>query len=335
MQFITSPSIWHAPDSTAEEFFWSFIHARQNAWLTRHIDRQTPFSSDPIIRGYHFTNVYRETDRHTQFAVWEILENHERVGIWHATLHCLVYRLFGSIETYRCIQELLDGAAIGDYDHIEALANMLVALQNRRGFRVVAPGSQMLCTKGTHGIPPEIWLKGLTDIFLLLPKFIERVMNGTLQECYELLLTICGFGPKKAYNTVLDFSYPLKRINNTMLGRHFDKRAWVLIHGNSLQGLALMGVKGNDYALQRAVRSLADKSDSMFPNYLQLRTHDGSTVGLGAYNIIKCLEEWNLYHCVSEGRNNTRQFKERTATDWSAPMLTLPAYGTWNTGTGI
>lgn len=330
MDIITLPSKWRAPDTTAEAMFWDYVCARQNAWLTRHVDRLRPYSSDPIIRGYHFTNVYRETDRHTQFAVWEILDNAERAGMWHAALHCLCYRLFGSIETYLEIRDLLDGAAQGDPDHVEALTNMLNALQNRRGFRVVAPGSQMVGAKTTFGIPLQAWVGGLTDLFLLLPAFIERMRNGTLRECYELLLTVGGFGPKKAYNAALDFSYPLKRLNGLRLGGpSFDSNGWSLVHGNSLQGLLRMGIKGNDTTLQRAVKCMSEKSSGVFGRHLQLRTSNDTTVGLGTYNITKCLEEWNLYLCVSEGRSNMRQFKERAETDWSAPMLTLPAYGTW------
>lgn len=331
MNIVTQPCTWNAPDRTAEEFFWSYVRARQNAWLSRFIDREYPFTHDEIIRYYHFTNVYRETDRHTQYAIWQILDNPELKSMWQVTLHDLVYRLFGSIETYEEIKVLLDGAALGDPDHIEALTGMLAALHSRSGYRVVAAGSQIVGPKASPlHLQLHLWMAGLTDIFLLLNQFIERMMNGTLQECYKLLLTVTGFGPKKAYNTVLDFAYPLKRIGGNQLGRSFDKRAWVLIHGNSLCGLNRMGIKGNDAMLQRAVKALTDKSDSQFPQYLQLHTHNGRTVSLGAYNIVKCLEEWNIYTRTSEGRSNMRQFKPRATNDWVAPSPTLPAYGEWS-----
>ena len=97
MEIITSPQTWHAPDRAAEEAFWCYVHARQSAWYERFVLRSTPWTYDTVIRGYHFTNVYRECDVATQYAVCEILENVTHATTATVALHCLCYRLFGSV----------------------------------------------------------------------------------------------------------------------------------------------------------------------------------------------------------------------------------------------
>lgn len=50
--------------------FFRTMYERQNIYLKRNIFREkAPWSEDPILRDYKFTNVYRETDRH---SIWEI-----------------------------------------------------------------------------------------------------------------------------------------------------------------------------------------------------------------------------------------------------------------------
>lgn len=56
------------PDLTAS--FWAFVAERHRVWWRRHVQqRQWPWTTDPVLRDAHFTNVYRDFDPGTRAAL--------------------------------------------------------------------------------------------------------------------------------------------------------------------------------------------------------------------------------------------------------------------------
>lgn len=81
------------------ELFWWFVAERQKIWVRRFVQRlPSPWTTDPILRQERFTNVYRELDPGTVYAVEHILEANlpEKDRIFNVML----YRLIGRAETH-------------------------------------------------------------------------------------------------------------------------------------------------------------------------------------------------------------------------------------------
>lgn len=55
--------------------YWRFAAARQAIYLARLRGVGEPWSDDPILRDYRFTNVYRAADRVSQFLIQNIIYN--------------------------------------------------------------------------------------------------------------------------------------------------------------------------------------------------------------------------------------------------------------------
>ena len=59
------------------EFFRTMFE-RQMIWKRRFLDQKPrPWTDDPILRDYKFTNVYRELDRNSQWQIRNILLDDE------------------------------------------------------------------------------------------------------------------------------------------------------------------------------------------------------------------------------------------------------------------
>jgi hypothetical protein len=83
------------PDSIDIDNFFKFCQERHNIYLRRQNGIQPPWTFDPILGKYKFTNIFRELDKTT---VWfrENVREQYRDNILLATI---VFRLFNRIET--------------------------------------------------------------------------------------------------------------------------------------------------------------------------------------------------------------------------------------------
>src|SRR4051794_22718625 len=62
-------------DPERRALFWRFLHERQRVWQRRFVQRcPPPWTEDPVLQSERFTNVYRELDPGTQYALMAILE---------------------------------------------------------------------------------------------------------------------------------------------------------------------------------------------------------------------------------------------------------------------
>jgi len=55
--------------------YWYFVCERQNIYWRRVVEKQpAPWTDDPILREYKFTNIERTLDRNTLLMIDEILD---------------------------------------------------------------------------------------------------------------------------------------------------------------------------------------------------------------------------------------------------------------------
>ena len=90
-----------------KQFFLFCVKRQEIYHLRRVVKAEPPWTNDPILANYRFTNVIREQDKGTIFA--EKIHNHAasqpykvgRVDAFRNLLfNLLVYRLFGHPDTY-------------------------------------------------------------------------------------------------------------------------------------------------------------------------------------------------------------------------------------------
>ena len=55
--------------------FWNFAYKRQEAFFNRLENKPAPWSDDPIIQKFKFTNAYRATDRVSQYLLKNVIYN--------------------------------------------------------------------------------------------------------------------------------------------------------------------------------------------------------------------------------------------------------------------
>jgi alpha-glutamyl/putrescinyl thymine pyrophosphorylase clade 1 len=82
--------------------YWRFAVERQRIYEARLEGAATPWTADPILRRYRFTNCYRAADRVSQFLIRDVsyAGSQEPVDVAFRTL---LFKLFNRIETWRLL----------------------------------------------------------------------------------------------------------------------------------------------------------------------------------------------------------------------------------------
>ena len=84
--------------------YWRFAVARQSLFLKRVRGEPPPWTADPIISAHRFTNVYRASDRVSQYLIQHVLyegdQNPDEIF-----LRAMLFKLFNKIETWERLRD--------------------------------------------------------------------------------------------------------------------------------------------------------------------------------------------------------------------------------------
>jgi hypothetical protein len=86
--------------------FWHFAAARQEIFLRRLAGQRSPWTADAILRDHRFTNVYRASDRVSQFLIRHVIYEGDQ-SAEEVVFRTLLFKLFNNIDTWRHLVSLL------------------------------------------------------------------------------------------------------------------------------------------------------------------------------------------------------------------------------------
>lgn len=211
------PPISHSYNPEKMDAFWNFVVERQSVYHKRMVlGELPPWTQDPVLRQYFFTNVYRELDKGTVFLIRNILRIQDDKDMLFAIM---VYRLFNDIDTFRFLWLRCKQTRWGDWDW-ERAARYLVAYENH-GNRVFTDAFTVTGVK-FGGFPDKIrnicWLVG--KLQKQTPILLERIKSArSLKRVWQIFNDTEGFGRFLAYELAIDTNY--SRLIN------FSENDWV------------------------------------------------------------------------------------------------------------
>jgi len=163
-----------------------------------------PWTQDPIIAQYKFTNVYRAADRVSQYLISDVIyagpqEPDEIV------FRVLLFKLFNRIETWKLLaEELGERPSWSGYDFAAYDAVLTRAME--RGERIYA--AAYIVPNPAFGRPRKHG-----NHLRLLEHVMTSGLPGrladakSLREVYELLLALPRLGPFLAFQFAIDLAY--------------------------------------------------------------------------------------------------------------------------------
>jgi alpha-glutamyl/putrescinyl thymine pyrophosphorylase clade 1 len=184
------------------ETYWRFAVERQKIFFARlnGIEKRT---DDPILQRFKFTNVYRASDRVSQYLIRHVVYGGPQ------TCEALFYRimlfkLFNKIETWEFLQ-----SALGELTSEKPRFNQISTLLNQalaQGVRIYSAAYIMPSGGGRYPRKHDAHLSLLEKMIIEgVPRRLEKL--STMSEAFQLLKSFPMLGDFLAYQFVTDLNY--------------------------------------------------------------------------------------------------------------------------------
>lgn len=95
--------------------YWRFAFERQEIFFHRLEGALPPWSADPILQRYRFTNVYRASDRVSQYLIRRV----QYAGEQHPAelfFRTILFKMFNRIETWELLEKAFGGIHAAEFD---------------------------------------------------------------------------------------------------------------------------------------------------------------------------------------------------------------------------
>lgn len=200
-------SLLPAKPTEVYDSYWKFAAIRQEAFFNRLQGKSYPWTNDPIINKFKFTNVYRASDRVSQFLIKDVIYNHSLPDLPKEVLfRILLFKMFNKIETWQLLTSkagpiTLENYSFKKYDNI--LTSALTS-----GKRIYSAAYIMPSGKSYFGFVRK-HTNHLKLIELIIEKRTEERLATarSMQDAFEIIKDFPGLGDFLAYQLLIDINY--------------------------------------------------------------------------------------------------------------------------------
>lgn len=231
--------------------YWRFAAERQRIFFHRLAGAPPPWTDDPILRQYKFTNAYRASDRVSQYLIRHVIYDADR-EFADTFVRILLFKIFNRIETWEAIQSEVGEVCAGTFD-VHRFGRILDR-QMRLGKRIYS-AAYIMPTGGLR-VPKHETHLALVHTMLRegVPSAIERARS--MKDAFELLLAYRTVGPFLAYQWATDLNYSPHLA--------FDEMEFVTPGPGSRDGLAKCFTCLNGWSESDVIRWVADTQSRHF-----------------------------------------------------------------------
>lgn len=205
-----APIIFHiAPAKVSEvyESYWRFAAERQAVFFRRARGQARPWTDNPILAVYKFTNTYRASDRVSQYLIRHVIYRDDLPkSPREVFFRILLFKLFNKIETWELLERALGAITFEDYRF--AAYDTVLARAMRAGHRIYSaayimpPGSRTFGRSAKHQNHLLLLERMMAD---RLPERLAQ--TRTMQEGFEKLRAYPTIGDFLAYQFITDINY--------------------------------------------------------------------------------------------------------------------------------
>lgn len=183
--------------------YWRFACERQRIFYARLVGQQQPWTNDPVLAEYKFTNAYRASDRVSQYLIKEVIYS-GHTSPSDIFFRTLLFKIFNRIETWELLRRECGEITFGSYSF--ARYDEILGAAMARGERIYSAAYIMAATKEVGAKKHQMHLR-------LLEKMVENQVPERLQEtrsmeeAFRLLRACPMLGDFLAYQYLIDLNY--------------------------------------------------------------------------------------------------------------------------------
>jgi hypothetical protein len=234
--------------------YWRFAAERQAIYFRRLAGQPGPWTADPILTTYRFTNAYRASDRVSQFLIRHVQYREDRPStpdeIFFRTL---LFKIFNRIETWTALEQVLGPLSFRGVD-LNAIVELLDDIMARGG-RLYSAAYIMPAPDFGHRRKHANHLAMLK--MMMDDRLPDRVHQApSLSVVYELLRHYSGIGPFLAFQYAIDLNY-------SELLDH-DESSFVVAGPGALDGIAKCFASTGTLSAEDVIQRVCDQQERAF-----------------------------------------------------------------------
>ena len=191
--------------SKAYKIYWQFAVERQNIFFKRSESITSPWTKDPLLRKYKFTNVYRASDRVSQYLIKNIIYKGNQ-SPQETFFRILLFKIFNKISTWELLKSFLDDISYEQFSFDKYNKILSAAVEQNKvlysGAYIMTSGERVFGFKRKF----QNHLK-LIDL-LMINNVPEKVSNAkSLSDVFSILIGFPTIGTFLAYQYLIDLNY--------------------------------------------------------------------------------------------------------------------------------
>jgi hypothetical protein len=185
--------------------YWRFAAERQRVFFLRMERALPPWSPDPVLRKFKFTNAYRASDRVSQFLIREVIYEGEQTPE-EVFFRTILFKLFNKIDTWKLLARELGTISYRDYsfDRFDAVLSAAINRGERiySGAYIMPSGRNSFAAVRKHQSHLKLLERMMSD------RVPQRVGSArSMSEAFGILHAYPMIGDFLAYQFVIDLNY--------------------------------------------------------------------------------------------------------------------------------
>ena len=192
----------------AYDTYWRFAFERQNIFFNRKEGKNKPFTLDPILQEYKFTNVYRVCDRVSQYLIKHVIyggSTRDR-SPENILFRIMLFKLFNKIETWQLLEYKFGDLSAGSFS-VNTFKSFLDREMNKG--RVLYSNAYMMASGCKEFDVTRKHHAHLLLLEMMLKDNLASKLAGCekMRDAYSLLLDYPLIGRFLAYQYATDLNY--------------------------------------------------------------------------------------------------------------------------------
>lgn len=236
------------------ESYWFLATERQRVYHARLAGEAPPWTQDPILSHYRFTNAYRAADRVSQDLIRVIYGGSQAAA--DVLLRTLLFRFFNKPETWRALAAERGEISADDFD-VDDYADILDGL--------MAKGKRIYSAAYIVPPPPFGHARKHRNHLALIEHMMRSGLDGklararSLQDVFHLLASYPSLGPFLAYQLTIDLNY------STLID--FDEDDFVVAGPGAVSGLMKCFPDARGVAAPDLIRWIVDTQEEQIQHF--------------------------------------------------------------------
>jgi thymidylate kinase len=191
--------------SEVYDIYWRFAAERQNIFFRKLARQSPPWSQDPILKKYRFTNAYRASDRVSQYLIRNVIYDSEYPPD-DTFFRIILFKVFNKVDTWELLEQRLGNIRFSDYSFEKY--DVILSEAMKKGETIFSSAYIMPSGKQSfgHSRKHQNYLRLLETMMSdEVPARITEMRS--MQEVFELLRSYPMIGDFLAYQFTIDINY--------------------------------------------------------------------------------------------------------------------------------